>query len=197
MRRILLVLLAAALVPALAQGAPKQAKEMLLQPLVDEMKQGDAPLTKGQEVAAKRAEACLKQDANWLRGQRNEIPLNQLYELLGSAVVCWQGAEKKSASFGEEAAAVLGWTAARARYMESFRSWIWALDAKFANDQRHLCQRLKSASSEGIAALKATDGLAESYSGPTAKALAYQLHNDTKTLAEAISSEVKNQRCSE
>ena len=199
MRRISLslVALALALVSAQADAVPKAAKEMLLQPLVDEMKQGDEPLTKEQEIAAKRAEACLKQDGNWLRGQQNEIPLNQLYELLGSAVVCWQAAEKKTGTFGEPAAAVHAWTAARTRYMECFRGWVWALDAKMSNDPRHVCKRLKAASSAGAAALVASDGLAEKYKSPTAKALAYQLQNDSKTLGEAVASEIKNQRCSD
>ncbi len=195
MRRVLLTLLALALVPALAHAGPKKPKELLLQPLVDEMKDGDTPLTKGQEIAAKRAEACLKQDMNWVRGQQNDVPINQLYESLGSAVVCWQGAEKKTASFGEEAAPVHWWTAGRARYIESFRSWVWALDAKQSGDTRHVCKRLQSASAEGVAALDAAEGLADKYQGASAKALAYQLETDGKSLGEAISGEIKNQRC--
>jgi hypothetical protein len=198
MRRAVPLLLALLLSAPLAHAGPKQPKQpkpLLLQPLVDEMQPGETPLTKAQDLAVRRSEACLKQDGNWLRAQENQVPVNQLYELLSSAVVCWQGAEKKAAAGGEEAAAVARWTAGRTRYMEAFRSWIWAIDAKISNDQRHICQRLTTASQEGAAAIQAADGLSGFYEGAAARALAMQLAADSKSLAEAVGGEFKNQRC--
>ncbi len=196
MPRPLLLLLAALLLPAAGQAAPKKAKELLLQPLVEEMKAPEVELTKAQAVAVKRSESCLQQDSNWLRAQQNQVPVSQLYELLGSAVVCWQGAEKKAAAAGAEGLALHGWTAGRTRYMESFRSWMWAVDAKMSNDRRHICQRLETASKEALASVQAADGLAERYQGAGAKAMAFQLEADSKVMAETVSTEYKNQRCS-
>lgn len=195
MVRSLILVFALALVPVAADAAPKK-KELLLQPLMDEMVPTGATATKAQEKAIKRSESCLKQDNNWLRAQRDEAPLNQIYELVGGAVVCWQGAEKKSAAGGEESAPVHWWTSGRARYIETFRSWLWSLDAKLSGDVRHVCKRLDVAVKEGGAAAAASENLAEKYQGAAAKALAHQLSADITALNEAVTSEYANQRCS-
>jgi hypothetical protein len=195
MPRIPALALALLLVPLLAQAAPKKAKELLLQPLVDEITQPGVELTKAQTIAVKRSETCIKQDRNWLRAQQDEVPLTQLRELLDSAVVCWQGAEKKSAAGGEETARIHWWTTGRARYIESLRTWLYAMEAKYSNDKRHICQRLDSAARSGAAAVNASEGLAEKYEGAKAKALAFQLSTDSTSLHEAILDEVKHQRC--
>lgn len=194
MIRSLILVFALALVPLAADAAPKK-KELLLQPLLDEMVPAGAVATKAQDKAIKRSESCLKQDRNWLRAQNDEVPLNQLYELVGGAVVCWQGAEKKSAAGGEESAVVHWWTQGRARYIETFRSWLWSLDAKLSGDNRHVCKRLDVALKEGNAAAEAADGLAEKYEGAAAKALAHQLSADATALNQAVTSEYANQRC--
>ena len=195
-RLIAACLLALTLAPAPADAAPK-AKVLLLQPLVDELTPAgvDGAFSKEQERAIKRSEACLQQDGNWLRAQRDEVPVGQIYELVGGAVVCYQGAEKKVTEAGEAAAPILAWTVARRHYIESFRSYLWALDAKLSGDKRHVCQRLKEAEHEGVAAAGAADGLVDRYEKAPAKTLAAQLMADVKGLNEAILAEVKNQRC--
>lgn len=178
-----------------ALAAPK-ARAMLLQPLADELavpegQEQSKDVVKGLNVA----ERCLKQDRSWQRSQENQVPVNQLYESLSSAVVCWQGAEKKAQKAGEPGAPLAWWTTARARYIESFRTYLWAIDAKLAGDRAFVCRRLGSAMVEKAAAEAAGAGLADKYQQVAAQALAAQLSADIGGLAEAIEAEHKNQGC--
>ncbi len=198
MNRFALLCLAACLLvgsSAFAQKA-KKAKEMLLAPLAAEFAPAEGEeLSKDSKKALNVSERCLKQDRSWLRAQENQVPVNQLYESLSSAVVCWQGAEKKAAKAGEVAAPLAWWTAARARYIESYRTYLWAIDAKLAGDRAFVCRRLGSALTESNLAIDASEGLSDKYKGVAAQALAAQLMADVGGLSSAIGSEHKNQGC--
>lgn len=186
MRTTLLLLL----VPALAFAAPK-AKVMKLQPLIDEV---GASASKEALAAVQAAERCLKLDENWEMAQEQRIPPNQLYELLATAVVCWQGAEKKAGK-AADGAPLVAWTAARARFVESYRSFVWAIDAKVSSNNEHVCKRMKTAQTELAAALAAADKLDGAMQTAAAKGWAAAQAKSTRDFASIFEGEASAQRC--
>jgi hypothetical protein len=189
MRRLLI--LALLLLPLSVQARPKGPS--LIEPLVAELTLD--PANKDQAKAIKAAERCLDTDSLWERAQENNDPISQVYESLTTAVTCWQGAEKKAAKAGEAMGSLPAWVSARARYLESFRSFVWALDAKFAGNQTYICKRLQTARVEGAAAVVAAENLVDRFGTNEAKALAAAQEATTAAMAQNIADEFAHQKC--
>jgi len=197
MTRTLLLSIAVLLVlPATSLAAKKkEPKPLVLEPLAAELRASQGELSGDQLKVLKIAGRCLVSDKHWERGQENNIPVNQIYELLASSVVCWQGAEKKGAKLGESFAAVNRWMVARARYVECLRSFIWGIDAKLSGDRAQVCRRMKTAIEQSAQASEAAAALQESYSTEGAQALAGQMLAEAKGMAEMVGGEFRNQKC--
>jgi hypothetical protein len=147
--------------------------------------------------ALKAADQCADSDAIWERAAQSEqqTPLNQLYEMLASAVTCWQTAEKKGAAVGDAYAAVQPYVQVKARYVAAMRSFLWSLDAKAEGNLAQTCKRLASAATEAGAAAGAAVGLGDAWTNAEAKTLAAQASGYAKQLAEMVVTERNNQKC--
>lgn len=186
------------LAPAAAlAGKPVKRKPMQLDPL-------------GVEVAAKgeytddlykvlwSANGCLEGDRNWQREQErpgSNVPVYEIYELLSSSVVCWQMAEKKAGKAGDVFAAAAAWIVARARYIEAYRGYMWAIDAKLEGDRSQVCRRLAAATPQVDAAVQAATGLADAFSQPDGKSMGLQLQQESLGLKGQVEDEIRHQKC--
>jgi len=187
----LLPLLLAA--PALAaKKAPKPLKH--LQSLVDESSVA-APLSNDVFKVLRYADRCLVSDKQWERAQANQVPINQLYEQLSSAVACWQTAEKKMTRAGEPVAVATLWVIARARYIESYRGYLWGIDAKLSGKRNQVCKRLREATRQAVIANEASAGLTEKFKSAETKALAAAAEQMSGQLGATIATEFKHQKC--
>jgi hypothetical protein len=179
-------------------SAPLAAKEpkplRVLGPLSLELSEQGA-LTGDADKALRQADRCIDSDKQWERAQVNEVPLTQLYETLSSAVVCWQDAEKKGEKLGESYLPAQRWVAARARYVEAYRSFVWAGTAKREGDLMAVCKRLTESMrivGDANTAAAAMTGL---HTSPESQALAAALDQSTRGLGEAIADEFEHQKC--
>ena len=198
-RRLLLSLLAVSLLlPGFALAKKKTPKPLVLEPIAAELRVGGAELSKNQTKALKVAGRCLQDDALWARALENREPLTQIYEMLSGSVVCWQGAEKKAGKVSEEFGAAKSFITARARYIETLRSFYFALGEKFraGADHDRLCDRLRTAVGEAAAANSIGADLQQKFNGDGAKLLAAQLDADIRGIGEQVAAEFKNQKCS-
>ena len=198
-RRITVLLVALALLlPAAALAKkPLKRKPMVLDPLGAEIA-ARGELTDDLWKVLRVADRCLDGDKNWKREQERpgtNVPVNSIYELLSSSVVCWQGAEKKAGKAGEPFAVVTPWVSARARYIEAYRSFMWAMVAKLESDRSGVCRRLETARTEGAAAITAAAGLADGFESAEAKSMGLQLDQEARGLGVTIEDEYRHQRC--
>lgn len=191
-----LVLGTVLLVP-LAASAKKKAKPLVLEPLAADIRAKTGELTTDQTKALRQAGRCLEGDRFWAREMENRDPVNQTYETLAGAVVCWQGAEKKAGKQDEGFASAKRFIQARTRYVETLRSFYFALTEKLRTgaDQGRLCERLSIALGEAGKANELGAGLAEVFQNEEARALAAQLDADIKYWGEGVASEYKHQKC--
>ena len=123
------------------------------------------------------------------------LPVSRIYEYLQSAVFCWQTAEKKATKVGDSAEPAASYYAARARYIESFRSYIWGIEAKLAGDKMMTCKRLKVAATEAVIANTASEGLAEKFATDDGKLLGAVTTTSATELGATIASELEHQKC--
>jgi len=198
-RSLLLALLGLGLLlPVSSDAREMKRKPLLLDGLGEELA-AKGEYTDDMYKGLKKADACLKADAHWEREQSrpgSNIPINQIYETLASAVVCWQGAEKKAQKLGDDFAPVTRWVTARTRYIESYRSFVWSLDAKMSGDRAQVCRRLGTAKEQTEAATAAAADLASTYTTPLAQALGAQLDSEAQGLRQIVGDEFLNQKCS-
>lgn len=199
-RRITLLLLALALLlPAAAAAGkkPMKRKPLLLDPLGVEIA-AKGEFTDDLYKTLRVADRCLDGDKHWQREQERpgtNVPVNSLYELLSGAVVCWQGAEKKATKAGEPFAPATPWIVARARYLEAYRSFMWAIVAKMEGDRAVVCRRLETAREEAGAAITAGSGLADLFNNTEAKSMGLQLDQEAQALGAMIEDEYRHQKC--
>jgi hypothetical protein len=186
-----LVLLLAAPLEA-ANKAPKPLK--FLSALVDEAA-SKGELGKDAHKALRYADRCLVDDGNWERGLKNQVPVNQTYELLGGSVMCWQSAEKKFQKVAGSLLIPAKWVSARARYIEAFRGYLWGIDAKMSGDRTQACRRLREATRQAVLANESSAGLADSFAVDAAKALALAAEKMSGEMGAIIATEFKNQKC--
>jgi hypothetical protein len=188
------------LVPVAAQAGkkPMKRKPLQLDPL------GEEVATRGEYTddlykALRKADRCLDTDRNWQRDQErpgdSRISPNSLYELLASSVVCWQEAEKKALAQGEVFAPAALWISARARYIETYRQFVWAISAKMDGDYGKTCRRLAEATELLGDTQSSAKGMAEKYTLPGAQALGAQADAEAEALAGMVLSEVSVQKC--
>ena len=175
-----------------AQKAPKPLK--FLSALVDEAA-SRGEITKEVQRALRYADRCLADDGNWERGMKNRVPVNQTYELLGGAVMCWQSAEKKFAKVGGVLDVPGKWVSARARYIETFRGYLWGIHAKMNGARSQACRRLREATRQAVLANKASTGLADQFTVDAAKSLALAAEQMSADMGEIVAAEFKNQKC--
>ncbi len=175
-----------------AKKAPKPLK--FLSALVDEAA-SHGEITKAAHKALRYADRCLVDDGNWERGMKNQVPVNQTYELLGGSVMCWQTAEKKFAKAGEALAVPAKWVTARARYIEAFRGYLWGIDAKMSGERSQACRRLREATRQAGVANEASVGLAAAFTADSAKALALAAEQLSGEMGVIVATEFKNQKC--
>jgi len=186
--------------PVASHAKKKKApKPLVLEALAVELRGQDGELTADQTKALKVAGRCVRDDAIWARAMENREPVTQTYETLAGAVVCWQGAEKKAGKLGEEFAAQQRFISARARYIETLRSFYFALTEKFRTgaDQERLCDRLKVALGEAGQANALGADLASAFTDEGARAMAGQLDADIKHWGELVAGEFKHQKCAD
>ncbi len=147
--------------------------------------------------AVRKADRCLEADRNWLREQErpDPVPVTQLYELVAGAVVCWQGAEAKALKLGPEFEPATLWIQSRTRYIESFRSFLWGIVAKYDGEQAVTCRRLTTAMEEAAAMQAASMGLATKYTTEGAQALGAQADGEAAALGQMIADEFRHQKC--
>jgi hypothetical protein len=199
-RLVLLLVTVALLVPAVAVAKkPLKRKALTLDPLGEEVAAA-GEYTDDLYKVMRTADKCLDGDKNWKREQErptDSLPVNQIYELLSSSVVCWQGAEKKAGKAGEIFAPASTWITARARYIEAYRSFLWAIVAKLEGDRVNVCRRLKTAMDEGLIAKQTASGLADGFAGTDAKSMGLQLDQEAQLLMAQIEDEYKHQKCAE
>ena len=198
-RRITVLLVALTLLlPAAALAKkPVKRKAMVLDPLGVEIA-ARAEFTDDLWKTLRVADRCLDGDKNWVREQERpgtNVPVNSIYELLSSSVVCWQGAEKKALKAGEPFGPVAVWVAARARYIEAYRSFMWAIVAKLDGDRSGVCRRMETAKEEGAAAIRAAAGLADLFDSTDAKAMGLQLDQEAQAMGVMIEDEYRHQKC--
>ena len=198
-RRLTLILVMMTfLLPAGAVAMKKKkVKPLVLEALAVDLKADGAELSDAQFKALKVAGRCVRDDGLWAREMENREPVTQTYETLAGAVVCWQGAEKKAAKVTEEFSAQNQFVSARARYVETLRSFYFALTEKFRTgaDQERLCDRLKTALSDAGKANDLGANLASSFRDPAAQAMSAQLDADIKHWGEIVATEFKHQKC--
>lgn len=193
MTRLILCLLALSL-PTIAAAKEKAPKPSFVQPLLDELAtRGE--LSKDQSKALKAAHRCIDSDRNWERGQDNQLTPTQLYEAASGAVVCWQGAEKKATKLGEAMVPATGWIAARARYLEAYRDYLWAIEAKLKGDRIFTCKRLVTAMGAREKMVDSHKGLAESFTVEHAQGFGALQTSLSDALAQSIEGEHGNQKC--
>ena len=193
MRLFLLSILTLAL--ALPAVAAPGKKELVSQPLIDELA-ARGPLPEKALKVMRPVERCLRDDKTWERGLGNELTANQLYELMASAVTCWQTTEKRLTKAGPDYAAVLPFVVARARYVEAFRDYLWGVDARLSSkDPSQVCRRFKTALASATTANDVARGLADSFGADTAKALAAGQDKLAADLGGYIAKEYEDQRC--
>jgi len=191
---LLLVVTVCLLVPMMANAKGKKKKPLQLQPLADELAvRGE--ISDDMLKTLRFADRCRQSDKRWERGMAEEVPINQLYEQLAGAVFCWQSAEKKSTKLGEAFEPVTRWVATRARYIETFRGYVWAIDAKLAGESAQVCRRLATAAEQAIAGNKSADRLKEFYSVESAKMLAARVDADVEQASAMIAREIEVQKC--
>jgi len=196
---ILAVLCSLLLLPASALAKKKTPKPLVLEGLAADLRAASGELASDQLKALKVAGRCVQDDRIWAREMENREPVTQTYETLAGAVVCWQGAEKKAGKVGDSFAAATRFVAARARYVETLRSFYFALTEKFRTgaDGQRLCDRLKVALGEAGAANGLGADLAAAFTDEGAKTMAAQLDADIKHWGEVVAAEFKHQKCSE
>ena len=146
MSRLSALLLALVLlVPAAALAGKKPLKRKTLQ--LDPL--GEEVATRGEfhddlYKVLRKADRCLDTDATWQREQQRPgdaaIHPSSLYELLASSVVCWQDAEKKAIAAGDVFSPATLWISSRARYMETYRQFVWGIVAKLDGNQTTTCK---------------------------------------------------------
>jgi len=193
-KKLVFLLAAVLLVPASATAKPKD-RPKLLQPLEDELT-AKGELSKDLSKLLKVGEFCMSDDKRWDKAMSDgQTSISIIREMLIDSVVCWQRAEKKAGKLGEAASPAAEYYAARARYMETFRSFIWAIEAKNVQDRLSVCKRLKTAMDEAGAANTAADGLADKFTTEDGKVLALATMQTSKGLGEQITDEYANQRC--
>lgn len=195
---ILAVLSLLLLVPAAALAKKRAPKPLVLEALAVDLRDADGELADDQGKALKVAGRCVQDDQRWAREMENREPVTQTYETLAGAVVCWQGAEKKAGKLGEPFAAATRFIGARARYVETLRSFYFALTEKGRTgaDGQRLCDRLEVALGEAGAANDLGAGLATAFTNEDAKTMAAQLDADIKHWGELVATEYKHQKCS-
>ncbi len=188
------VLAASLATPALAAKGPPKLK--LLQPLADELGSA-AALTDDGWKAIKAVDQCAVQDLNWERAMAPEqmTPIDSMFELLASGVVCWQGAEKKAAKVATEQPRLAELAAARARYVEMVRGYYDGFRAKAAGDNNQTCKRFKVAVNQAAAAVGASRGLVDRFDQVENKTVALTVDQKIAAFAELITSEYANQKC--
>jgi len=178
-----------------AQAAKKQPKPLKhLSALVEEVA-AHGEISKEAHKALSYADRCLRDDATWERGMQNQVPVNQTYELLSGAVMCWQSAEKKFAKVGDSLSVAGKWVSARARYIEAFRGYLWGIDAKMSGERSQACRRLREAVRQAALANDASVGLADAFTVDSAKALALAAEKLSGEMGAIVASEFKNQKC--
>ncbi len=198
-RRLILLFLVLSLVlpaAAVAGKKPLKRKPLQLDPLGAEIA-AKGEFTDDQWKTLRVASRCLDSDRNWQREQERpgtNVPVHSIYELLSSAVVCWQGAEKKAVKAGE-AFAPTPWVVARARYLEAYRSFMWAIIAKLEGERERVCGRLDTAKDEASAAITAAAGLADKFETTEAKEMGFQLDQEAQALGAMIEDEYRHQKC--
>lgn len=198
-RRFPVLLLALALLlPAVAVAKkPLKRKPLMLDPLGVEIA-AKAELDDDLWKTLRVADRCLDGDKNWKREQERpgtNVPVNSIYELLSSSVVCWQGAEKKAIKAAEPFAPATPWISARARYIEAYRSFMWAIVAKLEGDRSGVCKRLETAREEASTAVTAASGLADRFDSPEARSMGLQLDQEAQTLSVMVEDEHRHQKC--
>jgi hypothetical protein len=199
MRSLLLTLLALAFTalltsPALAEKGPPKLRQ--LQTMADELG-ATAELSKDAWTAIKVADRCATQDLNWERAMEPEqqTPIDAMFELLASGVVCWQGAEKKAGKVAEEQPRIAEFVGARARYVEMIRGYYDGFRAKAVGDLNQACKRFKVAVAQAAAGVEAGHGLADRFDQVENKTLALTIDQKIAAVAELITSEYANQKC--
>jgi hypothetical protein len=191
--KLTILLAALLLMPVLATAAPKK-RPLLLQPVQDEMA-AKGEITKDIAKVLKKSEICMQDDKRWDKALQDQGSITEIYEMLRSAVFCWQNAEKKSAKIGEAANPAGDYVQARARYIEAFRSYLWGIEAKLMADRLNTCKRLKVAAKEAATAIAAADGLVDKFSTDDGKALAQATAVSSAQLGNTIGEELKRQQC--
>ena len=192
----LLLVILALLVPATASAgkAKKKSKPLELQGLADELAAA-GEVTDDMAKVLRFADRCFKGDKRWERSMEDEVPINQLYEQLAGSVTCWQTAEKKATKLGDVFALPTKWVSARTRYIEAFRGYVWAIDAKLDGESAQVCRRLTEAIRQAGSANVASDGLVDTFSGEAAKALAAQVDAQADEVGQVIAREFETQKC--
>jgi hypothetical protein len=194
------VLSVSVLLPLSASAKGKKPKPLVLEPLAQEIREtSGAELTKHHLKVLRNAGRCLNDDKFWVREMENRDPVTQIYETLSGAVVCWQDAEKKGAKLklGEEWSSSQRYISTRTRYVESLRSYFFALSEKLraGADVGRLCARLKTSLEDAVKAKEEAEGLNESFQTADARALAEQLMSDVWAFNENIAAEYGHQKC--
>ena len=187
------------LVPVSSLAKKKAPKPLVLEGVAADFRDAAGELAADQVKALKVAGRCVQDDRIWAREMENREPVTQTYETLAGAVVCWQGAEKKAGKVEGSFAAATRLIGARARYVETLRSFYFALTEKFRTgaDGQRLCDRLKVALGEAGAANDLGADLAAVFTNEAAKTMAAQLDADIKHWGEVVAAEFKHQKCSE
>ncbi|MEE2828164.1 MAG: hypothetical protein VX498_03165 [Myxococcota bacterium] len=177
-------------------SAKKPPKPMLLEPFAAELREQKGELSKQEDKALRVASRCLKDDELWVQRMEND-PVNRTYESLGGAVVCWQGAEKQALKSGDGFGAARQWIQTRTRYVETLRSFFFAMMEKLqpGADRKRVCDRLTTALKEVASAKSVGEALVEAFQSGSAKALAGQLDADVTHWGETLVQHFENQKC--
>ena len=194
---VFLIALALLLPTVAAAKKPLKRKALVLDPLGVEIA-ANTEFTDDLWKTLRVADRCLDGDKNWKREQERpgtNVPVNSIYELLSSSVVCWQGAEKKAIKAGEPFATVTPWISARTRYIEAYRSFMWAIVAKLEGDRATVCRRLETAQTEAAAAITAASGLADGFDSTDAKSMGLQLDQEAQGMGAMVEDEYRHQKC--
>lgn len=187
------VLLAGALLASTAEAGAKPPKLHRLQPFADALS-ATAPLDDAGWKALKTADSCLRDDQLWSSNDQGRTA-NQIYELAASAVLCWQAATKKAEAAGPNVAPLAAWVRARTRYVETFRAYIWGIDAKLTGDRKATCTRLLDAARSSALTQEAAQGLSAFWTTPDAQGLSAWLDREAAALGATVAAEAKTQQC--
>ncbi|MBJ95378.1 MAG: hypothetical protein CMP23_13025 [Rickettsiales bacterium] len=191
----LLVLCIAGGFPSSALAAGKVAKPLKHLEAMAEQARLKGDLSKEARRALKYADRCFSDDGIWERAVDNRASVNEIYEALSGAVICWQSAENKFAKAGAGLELPNRWVAARARYIEAFRGYLWGIDAKMSGDRTQACRRLRTATRQVGAANEAAAGLAEGFTVEEARKLALATQQQSAEMGSIIATEFQNQKC--